>query len=543
MSVYLYTDMKTLKLHITHLEDKDFVREKQIRFSNALILVYNRLDECDDKNFIRCVMERFQLNDIEYRSVKAAAKAAREQDATRDKQFAERIQSISEDLLNNEVPYHKRFKMFNRIQRLQRRIGKPQVFGSVQTLRELTRECNKDERDEVKIEQLRNLYHEKRVQPLFVIGEGNYKGNRFFDLSRLADGVCIYKPCKEQHYEIRFKVKKHQRNELERIAQYATLHKQPVSVRLSTEFLYLLYDEQSLRGYGLDRKSRDADTKKVRALGLPKDAEKVEIRAVYKSWYDEQRNRMLKDKIPNRCMAVDLNPTNIGWGVLDKHDDGYTVVAAGQFDLSHLCTKIGQPSSHPKSRRHVNKRRYELTIVFKKLFAIACHYKCAVFGMEELKFGKDNTAASRESNRKARNLWCRTLCEQLITKRCNECGIELRKVNACYSSFIGNTQHNYVDATNASVEIGRRALLKFDKGTGLYPELRQEDMRTVEARFGLDAACGNAVGWVGFYKSLMGIHGVVELNHRARVALEEASPHRTHRMNSYKSRVFLIQFT
>lgn len=535
--------MKTLKLHITHLEDKGFVREKQVRFSNALILVYNRLDECEDKEFIRRVMERFQLNDIEYRSVKAAAKAAREQDSARDEQFAERIQSIFEDLSNNEVPYHKRFKMFNRIQRLQRRIGKPQVFGNVQTLRELTRECNKDGCDEAKVEQLRKQYHEKRVQPLFVIGEGIYKGNRFFDLFHLAKGVCVYKPCKKQHYEIRFKVEKRLRNELERVAQYAVSHKQPVSVRLSTEFLYLTYDEQALHGYALDKKSRSADAKKVKEKGLPTDVEKEEIKAVYREWGEEQRNRMWKDKIPNRCMAVDLNPTNIGWCVIDKHGDGYTIVDAGQFDLSQLCTKLGLPSANPNSKRQANKRKYELTIALKKLFAIACHYKCSVFGMEDLSFKKDNTAASRESNRKARNLWCRTLCEQIIEKRCNECGIELRKVNACYSSFIGNIQHNYVDATNASVEIGRRALLKFDKGTGLFPELRQEDMRTVEARFGPDAACGNADGWVRLYKSLMGVHGVVELNHRARVALEEASPHRTHRISSYKSRCFLMQFT
>jgi hypothetical protein len=535
--------LKTLKLHITRLEGEDFVREKQVRFSNALILVYNRLDESEDKNFTRCVMERFQLNDIEYRSVKSDATAARNQDATRDKQFAERIQSISEDLFNNEVPYHKRFKLFNRIQQMQRRIGKPQVFGSVQTLRELTRECNKDGRDEAKVEQLRKQYHEKRVQPLFVIGEGNYKGNRFFDFLHLADGVCVYKPCKKQHYEIRFKVPKHQRNELERVAEYAVSHKQPVSVRLSTEFLYLTYDEQALHGYALDKKSRSSDVKKVKEKGLPKDAEKEEIKAVYRECGEEQRNRMWKDKIPNRCMAVDLNPTNIGWSVTDKVGNGVTVVAAGQFDLSQLCTKLGLPSANPKSKRQANKRKYELTIALKKLFDIACHYKCSVFGMEDLSFKTDNTAASREANRKVRNLWCRTLCEQIIEKRCNECGIELRKVNACYSSFIGNIQHNYVDATNASVETGRRALLKFDKGTGLFPELRQEDMRTVEARFGPDAACGNAVGWVGLYKSLMGIHGVVELNHRARVALKEASPHRTHRMNSYKSLVFLIHFT
>ena len=532
-----------MKLHITRLENEDFVREKQVRFSNALVLLYNRLDESEDKDFIRRVMERFQLNDIEYRSVKASAKAAREQDLTRDKQLQERIQSISQDLLNDEVPYHKRFKMSNRIQRIKRRIGKPQVFGGVETLRELTRECNKSERDEAKIDVLRSLYHDKRLQPLFVVGEGNQNGNRFFDLSRLQDGVCIYKPCKAQHYEIYFKVQKRLRNELERIAQYATILKQPVTVRLSTDYLYLSYDEQSLHGYGMDKKLRIEKVKAVKDKHLPTDAEKEEIKAVYKEAFEEQRNRMLKDKVPSRCMAVDLNPTNVGWSVTDNVGDNVTVVAAGQFDLSQLCTKLGLPSSHPKTKRQADKRRYELSIVFKTLFRIACHYKCSVFGMEDLSFKKDNTAASRESNRKARNLWCRTLCEQLIEKRCNECGIELRKVNACYSSFIGNIQHNYVDATNASVEIGRRALLKFDKGTGLFPELRQEDMRTVEARFGPDAACGNTDGWVRLYKSLMGVHGVVELNHRARVALEEASSYRTHRISSYKSRCFLIQFT
>ena len=543
MLVYLYTSMKTLKLHITHLDNEDFVHEKQIRFSNALVFVYNRLDECEDKEFIHRVMERFQLNDIEYRSVKAAAKAAREQDLTRDKQLQERILSISQDLTNDEVPRHKRFKMFNRIQRLTRRIGKPQVFGGVQTLRELTRECNKSVRDEAKVDALRNLYHDKRLQPLFVVGEGNQNGNRFFDLSRLQDGVCVYKPCKGQHYEIRFKVEKRLKNELGRVAQYATILEQPVSVRLSTSYIYLSYDEQSLHGYGLDKKSRTERVKAVKEKRLPTDVEKEEIKAVYIEAYNEQRNRMLKDKIPNRCMAVDLNPTNIGWSVTDTVGNDVTVVAAGQFDLSQLCINLGLPSSHPKVKRQANKRKYELTIVFKMLFHIACHYKCAVFGMEDLSFKKDNTSASREANRKARNLWCRTLCEQLIEKRCNECGIELCKINACYSSFIGNIQHNYVDATNASVEIGRRALLKFDKGTGLFPELRQEDMRTVEARFGPDAACGNADGWVWLYKSLLGIHGVVELNHRARVALDEASPHRTHRISSYKSSCFLIQFT
>jgi hypothetical protein len=234
-------------------------------------------------------MERFQLNDIEYRSVKSDATAARKQDSTRDKQLQERIESISQDLLNDEVPFHKRFKMFNRIQQLQHRIGKAQVFGNVQTLRELTRECNKDGRDEAKVEQLRKQYHEKRVQPLFVIGEGNYKGNRFFDLSHLADGVCVYKPCKKQHYEIRFKVEKRLRNELERVAQYAVSHNQPVSVRLSTEFLYLTYDEQALHGYALDKKSRSADVKKVKEKGLPKDVEKEEIKAVYREWGEEQK--------------------------------------------------------------------------------------------------------------------------------------------------------------------------------------------------------------------------------------------------------------
>ena len=533
--------MITLKLHITRLEGLDFVIEKQSNFSHAVHRLYNRLDEAADPQFIRRTMERFNLNDIEYRSVKAAATAAREQDLTRDEQLRQKIQSLSDDLNDNVVPFHKRFKVMNRIARYERRIGKPQVFGGVETLRELTRECNKAERDESKVRRLRDEFHEKRLQSFFIVGEGNQKGNRFFDLSHLADGVCHYKPCKGKRFEIRFEVEKRRKHILERLSEYATQHELPVSVRLSTDSLWLIFDEEALNGYAFNAKACKAECKPIKEKHLPADMEKEDINRVYKEWHREQENRMLVGKNPNRAVAVDLNPTNIGWSVIERDGDGVRIIMCGQFDFSNLCRKTGLPSTHKKSRRLAAKRKYELSIALKKLFAIANHYGCAIFAMEELGFRKDGSLASKEANRKNRNLWCRTLCEQIITRRCHECGIELRRVNPCYTSFIGNVQHKYVDATNASIEIGRRALLKFEKGS-FYPEVRQEDIRTVEARFGPDAVCGNAVGWVALYKSLVNVYGIVEFNHRARVALDEASPHRTLRMSSYKSGVFYNTF-
>ena len=141
-------------------------------------------------------------------------------------------------------------------------------------------------------------------------------------------------------------------------------------------------------------------------------------------------------KIEKRCLAIDLNPTNIGYSVLDRTDDGD-------------------------------------------------------FGLSE-----ETDYSTREFRRKVNNLWNRSLLENIITRRCNETGIELIKTNPVYTSFIGNMRHPYADATNASIEIGRRGLHRYTKGA-FYPSMDVGSLSTVEAeKFGADASGETCSSWV-----------------------------------------------
>ncbi len=66
----------------------------------------------------------------------------------------------------------------------------------------------------------------------------------------------------------------------------------------------------------------------------------------------------------------------------------------------------------------------------------------------------------------------------LISKYCNIIGIARVEINPCYSSFIGNIQHEYIDPVNASLEICRRGIYKYEKGK-FYPEISEKDVITM----------------------------------------------------------------
>lgn len=253
----------------------------------------------------------------------------------------------------------------------------------------------------------------------------------------------------------------------------------------------------------------------------------------------ERQNERLMEFAAANGIAVDLNPTNIGYAVLERTGEGECrAVECGMFDLSRLCVKTGLSSSDPRQKYLNNKRKYEISIIVKSLFRIASHYKCSEFVMEDLD-GVSEASSGTETNRKVRNVWNRLFIEGLILRRCNETGIILTKVNPAYSSFIGNIKHGYADSTNAAVEIGRRGLWKYNKGT-FYPNVTLEDIRTVEARFGKDAGYDTPCDWVAMYKALRNAFpDGKEFSHRLRPALGDlpTGRYRTFSMNSYKSEI------
>lgn len=529
--------MKSIKLHITHLSDPMIVEEAQRQYTHAFMLLYNMFDRANYKDFVERFMQRFNFTDIGYDSLVQEVKQAIKQDKSNDDDRKERITMLEFKLLGAK-PKDK-VKIYKKISKIKRRIGKARTFGGVSLLQDLTRECNKPDRDPERIAELREAYRKARIKPVYIMGEANQRANRFINFTELHLGKCTYKPNKHTHCDITFKVSRSR--DLERLAQAAKEKALPISVHLTTEYIAISFDEQTLNGYGLDEKARRKAVKVVKSEYLPKDEETLRIKDVYKSFYDRQREHMLENKIEHRCMAVDLNPTNVGWSVLDRTEDGECkVVACGQYEYSWLCRKTGK-ASHSAEQKHLNnKRKYEMYMVVRALLRTAMHYKCAMFVIEDLEFDK-NSKGSREANRKNRNVWNRGVIVSTITRRCNESGMELRKVNACYSSFIGNIRHPYVDATNASIEIGRRGLWKYTNGT-MYPEVRMEDLSSVEAKFGADAEGINTCGWGAMYKALTGRLDKAAFAYRLRTALEGATPHRVFSMNTCRSGVKCITF-
>jgi hypothetical protein len=530
--------MKSIKLHIKHLSNPDLIIRDMNNYTNGFMLLYKMLDVSSDREFMERFKKRFNLTDIVYRSLVADVKSARNQDIANNNERIERIEELTEKLKETEAD--KRYKLYKKITELKRRLGKERTFGTLSKLRGITKECNKSEPDIERLNKLKDEYHKARIKPIYVIGEANYSGNRFFGLYDLHLGKCTYKPRKGESCEITFKVTN--KKDLERVAKYSKLKEVSVTVQLTTEYIAITFDEQQLNGYGIDEKERRKEVKEVKDVGYTKETQTNKIKEIYRKYYDEQREHMMKDKMENRCMAVDLNPTNIGWCILDKTNDGNCkIVACGQYEYEWLCRKLGKASSSPEQKHLNNKRKHEICMMARNLFRMATHYKCGQFIMEDLSFKKDEVM-NREANRKNKNLWCRELITNLINRWCNELGIILTEINACYSSFIGNIQNGFVDATNASIEIGRRGVWRHTNGT-FYPAVRQEDLSTVEAKFGVDADSINTDGWGVMYNALKNLFKPDEFSYRLRTAIDGVGyPYRSFSMSSCKSGVNSIIF-
>jgi len=528
--------MITLKLYIKNISDVAFIQNKCNNYSYAFRRMYKMIDESSDVNFIIKFKKTFNLNDIEYRSLLNDVKSFKDRELKQKEKLLQKIKDIS-DNIDSITNKHKKFKLLNRLSYLNKSVNQNIVFGGRMILSNITSECNKLIRDEKRLKKLRLEFRKNRILPLFLMGEANQKGNRFFNFDNLSKGLCQYKPQHGIKIDIEFKFNKRQEVILNKLSELSDNNGLPISVRLNSNYLYLIYDEEIVNGYGIDVVSRRKEFIEIKNKHLSKDIEKQAIKDCYKKYYREQENRKLQDKIENRCISIDLNPTNIGYSVLDKvNDNDYKIIHVGCFNYEKLSNKLNLSSYDNNQLKQNNKRKYELTIIIKELFKMAKHYKCSSFIMEELNF-KDKDYGNKETNRKIKNIWNRELLENTINRRCNEMGLTLIKVNPCYSSFIGNIQHPYGDAASASVEIGRRGLFKYNKGM-FYPIISNKDIDTLDAIFTYrrDALCETVTDWVRIYKTLSESLGNQTFQHRLRSMNVHVNEH-SFSMNSYRSRI------
>ena len=522
--------MITFKLPTLEIDDIEFILGKQDEHSWAYHYCYKTYDESCDDSYEERIKSRFGLNDIECRSVMSDVKSDREKELTQKENKQKRIEELEQELekVSNKG---KVFRITQKIAFLKQSIENNVVWGSRKLLQSITRESNKkgDERDEDKIAELKNQFRERHQRCVYIMGEANQGGNRFFDFSRILEGILIYKPFAGKRVVFKLVLNKRQKQLFEQIWYLVSICGIALSVRFDTNFVRISYDETVLNGFALDKKSRTKEVKEIKSRGYGEDLQKAEIKKCYKKYYDEQRERMLVGKIEGRCMSVDLNPTNVGITVLEKiNDEGkYKVLHAEVLSYDELCVKLGVKSYDELQIHQNNKRHYETSILWKYVFKLAVHYKCASFVMEDLDFKASKKQMKedfyKEFNRKVNNIWNRTFQQHLITKYTNSLGIELIKVEPCYSSFVGNVQHAFGDAAAAACEIGRRGLFKYIKGGKFYPIISTEDVSTLAEMFNDvehfgDVLRSTSVTWVKIYKFLQKSLGDKDFQHRFRTA-------------------------
>ena len=285
---------------------------------------------------------------------------------------------------------------------------KPIIFGGkLNFIKRCQHKINKDEF-------LRN-----RLLPFYSVGEAVQKGNRLFRI--LSSTQILFQPDRNHHYLLN--LKHVGRNRLKYIKELISLQNTKgaaITYKLDFNFIYIMFD------YNL----------------------------IQQNFYNIKQNRVI---------AIDMNPNNLGYSVIDWKDSShYQLIESGTFSIKSLNdyqNSLRVSSNSVESRYIHNKRRHEIIELAKRLFDICKHYKCEIFAIEDLNFKNKNKTKSGKFNKLVNNQWLRTLLVSQIRKLINSSSTTLVEVQPQYSSFIGNLVYRkeYLpDECLASIEIGRR---------------------------------------------------------------------------------------
>ena len=261
----------------------------------------------------------------------------------------------------------------------------------------------------------------KRLRPLQVIGIAYNKGNSKFQI--LSEKEILFKPCRKEHFILNLEsVGKNYQKKLKALILAQEKRELPITYKLDLEYIYITFDETKI--------------------------EKVNI----------------KSKLKNRIFAIDMNPNYIGWSVVDwKSENSYTLIKSGVISIKNLNdyeNSLNVSSDSLEKKYVTNKRKHEIIQIGIELTKLANHFRCEVFGFEDLKIKTSNKEKGRNFNRLVNNQWNRNLLIHILEKNCKLYQINFQAVPANYSSFLGNLTYRnekLADMCLASIEIGRRA--------------------------------------------------------------------------------------
>lgn len=260
---------------------------------------------------------------------------------------------------------------------------------------------------------------EKRMLPIYSVGESNQHSNRLFKI--VDTHTIVFKPDRQHHIQLNLEcVGKNREKTLLKLIELQKANCIPLTYELNLEYVYITYDNSFFENHKYAVKS-------------------------------------------NRTFSIDVNPNYIGWSVCDwKGDYNFHLVASGMFSLELLNQYQNglKVSSDSKEAKYcTNKRKHEIIEIAKELFKLCKHYHCEVFVIEDLSMAASNLDKGRKLNRLINNQWNRNLLFQQIRKHILVSSTILIEAQPQYSSIIGNLVNRNLelpDPVLASIEIGRR---------------------------------------------------------------------------------------
>lgn len=483
--------MKTIKLKIKECSDVNFIAVKQKNYSYAFRKAYKNYDRIGNKQYIDSLKGVFYLNDIEVRSLLSEVKTRFKQTQTDKDDLEKKIVDVENEInvINDKINNYllkdnlslnklkrRRFKLNNKLSLYNKRLSKDIVFGGYSLVKKISYLSNDKGRNRSKLNETIEEYRQERLRSFYIMGEANQEGNRFFKFD-FQNKVIIYKPQKGIKIELKFGNYSSYKKELLLLQNLIEDKKIAITVYLSTNYISITFDDEKLYNYAIDEKERKKEILDKTKNITDKDTRTNIIKKIYQKYYKEQERLKLDSKLDYRYFSVDLNPDYIGCSILDKLDDDgeFKVVKAFYYNFTDINKKLPRLATAEERKRRNNQKKHDLYHVWKEIFKKISYYNCGYFILEDLNL-KNTDLENKEGNRKVNNVWHREITNKLIEKYCTKKGIIKVEVNPIYSSFIGNLQYDYIDPINASIEIGRRGMIKYIKNNSFYPEI---DMGTI----------------------------------------------------------------
>lgn len=338
-------------------------------------------------------------------------------------------------------------------------------------------------------------FKQNRLSPMMIAGETRHKGNRLFDFD-FENNLVIFKPKKGIKIPIEFKMSNKQKVELLKAQMLCQNRQFSIAVALNNEYVLFCFDEEKLHGTEFFYK----DLKDLRIIG------------------------------------IDQNPNYLGVSVLEfDQNNNFKVLHKEVIDISKLTEKSNESSSNKKSKYLVNKRKFETINIAYQIDKLAKYWKTKKIVIEDLHFNQ--SFSFKHLNRLCKNSWNRYLFEKKLEMLSKLHGYSLVKINACYTSFIGNILHgnkyDCPDMVAASIEIARRGYKKYEKGW-FYPNFNKS-LNLLNEQWKQTLANNFVEDWKEFYSLIK------NLKIKYQVSLENCIFSKVFSLNNQKSRILICE--